>query len=634
MNKLDQERGRICLQCGGGNRAAARFCSKCGNPFTQHTQTLEEPATAESASESKPDQRSVSSQRPIDKTTSIFSQATLFAASHQISYLVSSNLNLASRHINFGNRLIVIDRRIEIPLFLLILVIASMLRIIGLEESPPGFVQDEVLFGLEALRIASGDFIGKWTIAALGNPSGHVHWLAIFMWLNGGEGDITVARLSSAIPSIGFVIVAYFLIRRLFGVPIALSSVALLAFSFFLLAQSRVTISEIHSIFMLLLSMLLLLISTERRNWILGAIAGLVLGLGVWVFKGYMAYYAPVLVIIALIVVVNRMWRRWELLAFLVMSLVAAYPILQIYWETGYLISNLRDQYEVDVGWMSLNPFQYISRTVEIILMVHNPIFENWSFGMPDIPLIDGIFFGIFRIFFWIGLAVSILSLKERRYQLLFLGWLIAAIPAILVPGGESRRYLLGIVFLLIFVSIGLHTVIALMVKYAWFNLRQVAWTKSWKLYYVTWFAVLTTAVMIGIFAVGERNRYHSWETSGNLRFAYAVGFIEMAKYLKSLEGDLEIRFYSARWSLYYEPREFLAPDAHGINGSEEFGGDGTIRSGGPIKDDTVFILADKYTSLVGELERTFPRGTVKYHFHRAPYQNDLAFVSYAVSPP
>lgn len=633
MNKLDQERGRICLQCGGGNRAAARFCGKCGNPFTQHTQTHEEPPTAESASESKPDQRSVSQPRSIDKTTSIFSPVGLLAVSRQISHLVSSNLNLASRHISFGNRLIVIDRWIEIPLFLLILVIASMLRIIGLEESPPGFTQDETLYGLEALRIASGDFIGRWTTAALGNPSGHVHWLALFMWLNGGEGDISVARLSTAIPSIGFVIVAYFLIRRLFGVPIALSSAALLAFSFLLLAQSRVTLSGIHTIFMLSLSMLLLLISVERRNWILGGIAGLVLGLGVFVFKAYMAYYVPVLVITALIVVANRMWRRWELVAFLVVSLVAAYPILQLYWETGYLLSNAQDQYKADVGWMLLNPLQHISRTVEVILMVHNPISEE-HFGMPDIPLIDGIFFGIFRVFFWIGLAVSILSLKERRYQLLLLGWLIGAIPAIVLIGGESRKYLLGIAFLLIFVSIGLHTVIALITKYVWFNLRQVAWTKRWKLYFITWFAVLTTAAMIGIFAVGERNRYHNWETSDELRFTFAVGFIEMAKYLKSLEGDPEIRFYSARWRLWYEPREFLAPDAHGIDGSEEFGGDGTIHSGGPIKDDTVFILLDKYMSLVGELERTFPRGTVKYHFHRAPFENDLNFVSYAVPPP
>lgn len=633
MNKIDQERGLTCLQCGGANRATARFCGKCGNPFTQHAQTLEETPNAEPASESKPNQRSVSSRRPTGKTTSMFPWVAILTALHQIPSLVSSNWNLASRHISFGNRLIVIDRWIEIPFFLLILVIASMLRIIGLEESPPGFVQDEVLYGLEALRIASGDFIGKWTIAALGNPSGHVHWLALFIWLNGGEGDITVARLSTAIPSIGLVVLAYFLIRRLFGVPIALSSATLFAFSFFLLAQSRVTLSMVHTIFMLLLSMLLLLISIERRNWILGAIAGLVLGLGVFVFKAYIAYYVPVLVITALILVVNRMWRRWELVTFLVVSLVAAYPILQLYWETGYLFSNLRDQYEVDAGWMWFNPLQYISRTVEIILMVHNPISEVF-FGMLEIPLLDGIFFGIFRIFFWIGLAVSILSLKERRYQLLFLGWLIAATPAILIPEGESRRYLLGIVFILIFVSIGLHTVIALIAKYAWFNMRQVAWKKRWKLYFVTWFAVLITAVMIGIFAIGERNRYHNWETSGKLRFEFAVGFINMAKYLKSLEGDPEIRFYSPRWGLYYDPKVFLAPDAHGINGSEEFGGDGTIHAGGPIKGDTVFILADKYISLVDELKMDLPGGILRYHFHRKPFENELDFVSYAVSPP
>lgn len=630
-----------CANCGIPRpHPEDRFCDQCGNPFDQddqpHSRTStknidEEDSDKEDGRSSETETTQSVASVPIQSRIASWSSNTdTLAPLRPLASQIADSFNTTARYLALGDRLIVINFRVEILLLLLILAVTSWLRIAGLGESPPGLLGDEAVYGLEGLRIAAGEFIGKWTGVALGNPSGHVYWIALFFWLSGGEGygDIALLRLTSAIPSIGCSILFYLLVRRFLGVPIALYSLAFFAFSFYIIVQSRLTLSMIHSVFMVLLAMLLLVIATERKNWIIGGAAGLVFGLGIFTFKGYLIFFLAMWGLVALIFVAGRMWRRWELITFLAVSVISAYPILDYYWETNYLRNNLQT-YGVDLYQGYPNPLRYIPIAWDLLLFSFQPISNQQLGGDGVIP--RSILSGVFPIFFLLGMAIAILSLKKRSYQLFFLAWIVAAAPAVLLSGGESRRYLMGFYFVIIVASIGLHNVISFVVASMWLNMREISWPNKWKRYVLTSGAVLAVAILVGIFAIGERSRYGDWEGSGEVKFHYNVDLVNAASYIKSLGGEHHVRFYSGRWFWGYGPMRFMAPEFEGIDGSEEFGGDGTV--GGPVERDTVFILFDRYMSLVPELRDRFPNGQLREHFHQPPFSNGISFITYVVSP-
>ena len=632
-----------CAKCGTPRQYPKdRFCDQCGNPFDQDDQPSshtpeknvdEEDSDKEDGRSSETETTQSIASVPIQsRIASWISNTDTIAPLRPLASQITYSFNTTARYIAFGDRLIVINFRVEILLLLLILAVTSWLRIVGLGDSPPGLLLDEANYGLEGLRIAAGEFIGKWTGIALGNPSGHVHWIALFFWLSGGEGygDVALLRLASAIPSIGCSILFYLLVRRFLGVPIALYSLAFFAFSFYIIVQSRLAFPMVHSVFMLLLAMLLLAIATERKNWVIGGAAGLAFGLGIFTFKAYLMFFLAMWGLVALIFVAGRMWKRRELITFLAVSIISAYPILDFYRGTDYLSTNLQSYYGVDIRSDLSNVFQYIPIAWKLFTFSYSPLTEYGS--GPEGALLVSILSGVFSVFFLLGMAVSVLSLKKQSYQLVFIGWIVAALPALLIPGGEARRYLMGFFFVLLIVAIGLHAVISFIVASTWFNVRNKrSWTKKWKRYALTSGAMLTVAILVGIFAIGERDRYGDWEGSEELSFHGNIELVEAIKFVQELKGAPDVRFYSSRWFWDFPPRLFLAPDIHGVNGSSEFGGDGTI--GGPVERDTVFILLDRYMSLVPELRDRFPNGQLQEHSWRSPTGNPKSFITYVVSP-
>ena len=633
-----------CANCGMPRpHPEDRFCDQCGNPFDQDDQPPSHPPekNVDEKDLDKEDARSsetattqsVASVPIQSRITSWLSDIDILAPPRALASQVASSFNTTARYISLGDRLIVINYRVEILLLLLILAIASWLRITNLGESPPGIMENEVNYGLEALRIAGGDLIGKWSGVASGTPSGHVHWLALFFWLNGGDANIVLLRIASAIPSIGTVLIGYLLVRRFFDLPTALISATMFSFSFFLVVQSRLGLPMVLSVFMLMLSMQLLIMATDRRNWIIGTIAGLIFGIGIFSFKEYMLYFFIIWSIVALVMLFKRMWLRWEIVAFLIASLVAAYPILQIYLGSSYLTDTLRYQYEFDFASALSDPLRYVSNGWRMFQFSYNTLSE-YHIATDGVRL-TGILSGIFRIIFWIGFLTVILSLKKRPYRLLLIAWLIAAIPTLLVQGSESSRYLVGFFFVLTIGAIGIRTVIAPVAVYVRLNIREIPLGKKWKQYAITSIAISLAALSVSFFASHERDRYNDWEHVGGVLYYFHTDFIRSIRFLSNFESPPDIRFYSARhgWN-HSGVRLILAPDLDGIDGKEELvRGDETPTYGGTIERETVYILMDDYFSLLNQIIETHPGGDVQEHFLPAPNDKATAFVSYTVSP-
>ena len=482
---------------------------------------------------------------------------------------------------------------------------AAFLRAWDLQGAPDGIHGDETEMAMEALRSIRGESIGIWTGVTLGHPAGYAHWMALIFRIGGA--DVTTMRLASAIPGIAIVPVGYLLVRSLFPFRVAILSAAMIAISVWFIIQSRIAFGGIVGVFVALAAMWLIVAAVQtRRTWVAVA-AGIVLGLGLYVFKTYLLYFTGIWGLIVVSMLVNPGLRRgphlWVCLA---VSLVVGAPMLLFYATSGYVGQNLNDLYQVSLSsastWLKIPGF-----VVDAVLLVHLPIEGGSTDGPPSIAILPV----VAALFFWAGLAVCFLFVKERRYQLLLAAWLIGMAPILLVPGAESRRYLLGIFFVVVISSVGVDAVLGLTVARIRKELRKRGiGAPSVRRMAATAGAVLA-AIFLAIFAVPNLGEASRWGSSDSVRWFFNYEYNHALQFIREQETDRTVRFYSLRQPFENSLRRFVLPDTRGIDGVEEYNREGGLPRPSDLTEDTVFLLMDEFLTLADPLEAQYP-GAVK----------------------
>ncbi len=129
-----------------------------------------------------------------------------------------------------------LSRRLEIALFVAILLVAAALRLAALDAVPPGLTHDEAGHGHDAISILNGARPIYLTVGYGREP--------LYDYLNAaamsvfGPSALTM-RLTSAFAGILLIPIVYRLVRRWFDAPAALFTASLLAVSFWPIAVSR-----------------------------------------------------------------------------------------------------------------------------------------------------------------------------------------------------------------------------------------------------------------------------------------------------------------------------------------------------------------------------------------------------------
>ena len=518
---------------------------------------------------------------------------------------------------------------VEAALLSLLTLVGLLIRVWDIGTLPPAPTGDESAVALETIRILNGEWIGIWSGAALGNPSGHMYWVAPFFWLGGPT--LTALRLASALPGVMLIPICYLMVRMLFPFKVALVAAGLLTFFSWFVIVYRIGIPVTLSIFVAALSLCLVIYAARSsRPWV-AIIAGLVLGAGLYVFKGYVIYLFAIWAAALFVALVHPGLRRqWTVYLFLGASLMAGAVMIEFYLTTDYLTNNLQSQYQVS-GTDLLSLFRHLGRMLDVLMYVHVPP-EAGGFGFDGIipkPLLHP----VVAIFFWIGLLITLLFINRISFQLLLLGWLIGMAPAILVPGGETRRYLFGVFFVLVITAIGYTSILNLVIN-RWLNRRDrssfkfLGVKRQWIGYFL---AAIATLVLISSFAVQQLSAFNEWTGGQETEFQFAPEIAAAAQYMGTLEEGQTVRFYSVRWSVDYETVRWFAPLVQGIDGSEEFGGDGTIFSGGAVEQPTVFMLLGGYLHLLDDLRATYPDG--QEHLETDADGQPL-FIAYTIDTP
>ena len=492
---------------------------------------------------------------------------------------------------------LVVPRTVEVSAVVLLTLIAVFLRAWGLPGAPVGIHGDETELALEALRSIRGESIGIWTGVTLGHPAGYAHWMGLIFRIAGA--DVTTMRLASAIPGIAIVPVGYLLIRSLFPFRVAILTAGMVTFSVWFIIQSRIAFGGITAVFMALLAMWLLVAAMQsRRTWVAVA-AGIALGLGLYTFKTFLLYYLGIWGFVLLSLALNRELRqRPQLWVFLGVSLVVGAPMLLFYATSGYVGQNLADLYQVSLGAPS-TWLQIPGLALDAVLLVHLPIEGGSTDGPPSITILPV----VAALFFWVGLGVCLLQIRERRYQLLLAAWLIGMTPVLFVPGAESRRYLLGIFFVLVLASVGADAVLNLLSHRVKQHLRQTVTMRIDARKVVPALAGGLAAVFLVLFAIPNLREFGTWGDSGSVRWFFNYEYHESLKFVDDLELEIPVLYYSARQSFDGSLRRFLLPGERGSDGAEEHGGSGELPPAEEITEVTLLVLLDRYLPLAEQVE-------------------------------
>jgi 4-amino-4-deoxy-L-arabinose transferase-like glycosyltransferase len=492
----------------------------------------------------------------------------------------------------------------------LLTAIALAVRLYQLSDIPPGFHGDEAAFGLEAKRVASGDWLGIWTPVTLGHATGHIYWTALLFKL--GEPSIFTVRLAMVLLGALTVPVAYLLFRLLFSRPVALLAATLIAFSSWHLVYSRAGWTIVPAVFLLLLSMYLFFLGLDRKRLLWFLLGGIFLGFGFYTHKNFPVYYAAVWTLLLPRVYFSANLReRTGSWLFLLFSLLAAIPFLSFFLQNrDMFIDRLEIEsffnrvpyIDADSLWEKIKTVS--ERVKDVLLYVHSPVPRDFVDGTGGRPLIDR----ASESFFWLGFLVVLLRIRQLPYQFVLIGLLAGAVPSIIAVTGEERRLLAAMPFVMLCVALGLDASLRVLWRLAHVIKEFTELTPRLRQVLGQGAAVMGLAGFLAFFSFGNTT-YHfkDWASQSVVKWVYVNDFVQAIDYLKGLDPETYVYFYSQRWSYNYETRQFLLPDMRGEDRSQEFGSGVSLgrRHDGPV----VYVLVRDYARLLPEIQLRYPNG-------------------------
>ena len=500
----------------------------------------------------------------------------------------------------------VLRHRLELLVVAVVTGISALLRIYRLADIPAGLTGDEALTGIDALRVLEEGWIGPYVGSALGQPTGPLYFTGLVFKVS--HASLFTLRLSMSLLGVATVPAAYVLFRLGFGRWVALVAMVALAFSYWHLHYSRIAFMLISMPLVTTLTAVALLSalrSARRWPWV---VAGLLLGVGVYSYNGYVVFLAAVAAFLAVVLLLSRLeWRR-HLTSFALMGAAAvliALPMIRLalfspefYFQHHRLTSLLKAP-----GFSSAETvgerIDYLAGRAwdaATLLYTHSEI--DFSDAMGERGALDP----FLALLAYAGLVIALVRWRNPPHLLLAIV-VIFGLGSVILGGetwGELRRSLVTVPFVY-----GLAGVAAIEIVRAG---RRVFGRFGHRL------AAAGAAVVV-VAAIS----WNGWYYFGELAQQEYVDWVFVSDLVAGLDaahvfGDPgRIYFYAPRWGYDYETRLFLYPDSPGIDRSREFGEFSLDRlDAGPV----TYLLFPPYASEVEALREMFPDGLAVEEFN------------------
>jgi 4-amino-4-deoxy-L-arabinose transferase-like glycosyltransferase len=431
-----------------------------------------------------------------------------------------------------------VPRKIEAVLLIAIVLIAIIFRFAAFNQVPPGLHYDEAIDAKLAQEIHSGAwpiyFEEGWGREPL------YHYLVAFT-LNVISDPTSALRVVSGILGLMQLLVAYFLFRKLFGIPTALIGAAWIAVLFWTVSTSRaglrnITLTTLATLTALAFWQML----QEARRRLQGGRAvpvascllpGILLGLTLYTYQP-----SRVVPLIYLIFVAYLFWRERELiktnwkglvLFFGVAAIVVA-PLF-VYLAAHPGAETARAFQTEPIRALFAGNFAPVSETALATLKM----FTVDGGGDPQILYnLTGrpVFIGLGSLLFVIGLVVSTIRFKRPAYAFILIWLAVALLPNLLTaPAPFFYR------------AIATQTPVAVMPAIATVTLG--AWltaglARGGRKSAAT--VGLVATISVALLSLGQtafttwHDYFDVWGTNKDVRFQYSAAYAEIAAALKS----------------------------------------------------------------------------------------------------
>lgn len=489
--------------------------------------------------------------------------------------------------------------RIELAIVASTTVAGAVLRIVLLPEIPPGLHGDEGVVGMDARRVVNEGWIGPYLPGALGYPGGPVYFAAPVVWILGDS--IFSIRLAMGLLGIISIPAAYLAFRVMFDRTIAVFGALLLALSLWHLHFSRLGFPVISWPLMELVTLFFFFLALKTGRWLHFALAGLALGAGVYTYNGFPVFALP-LGLAALWAALLR-FRGRALLRYggqiVLMVLVAAFaaiPMIQYAIEpgNGYLGRNRGVTVFDTEDWKARDFGEKVDfvfdRTRDFYLSAFWRGNPDGADGAGDEAMVDRLSLPL------MALGALILLWRWRQPAAVLALLIVVLIPfgSILTINGLFRRSLGAVPFyaLLAAAPLGL----------LWDQARAL--TLPWR--NVTYAALGLVVAVIGYlnlsFYFGE------FQDTPIAQFTFGPELTDASLLLNELPENTYVYFYSVRWSIGYETRQYIAPDVAGEDRSREFGQFSLAPDrAGPV----LYLFLPGYLEQADVVQQRYPGGTL-----------------------
>jgi Dolichyl-phosphate-mannose-protein mannosyltransferase len=508
---------------------------------------------------------------------------------------------------------------VEIGALFALVAVAAILRLVDLTTLPTGFHGDEAIAGMEAQRVLDTGNIGPYSPSALGQPAGPLYGLAAFVWAFGHS--IFAVRLFSAVVGILAVPALYLVVRRSFDVPTALVAAGFLAVAGWNIHFSRIgyPVAAWPLAVILASGALAEAVRGGRMRWWLAA--GALWSGGLYVYNAHLILMVIVAVFLLCYLVVHRYAPLRKDLAALALfalgAIVVAWPMVSYARDerNGYFNHFDNQSLTRTVEWKALTT---PAERVEFLVGRYRDAWTTLTFE-PRFDAVDAS--GATEVIPPAALLLALFgagvaSLRRRRALLgiAIVVILLTPLTATLTQGGLARRSFAMSPFISLLCALGVvESVRACRELGAWPKRAGASLAGAFV-------AIAVYQNVHGYFGTFRDNQDRHW--------AFATEFEAALSYVQAGPEDTYVYFFSERWPLNYEVRQFLAPGLQGEDRSNEHAQFDlrTDRKHG----DLVFILMGRYMRSLDEIQQWYPGGEVT----RGGQWRSGGFVAYRVAAP
>jgi 4-amino-4-deoxy-L-arabinose transferase-like glycosyltransferase len=481
-------------------------------------------------------------------------------------------------------------------LLIIILVIASALRLWNLGVVPPSPDWDEAALGYNAYSImqTGRDEYGKFmpfVLQSFDDYKPAIYMYTIIPFIPFFGVDIVSVRLPSAIFGILTVLATYFLIKELFKrKDIALLTTLLLAISPWHIQFSRIAFETNMGLALNVFSILFFL-KGLKNPWLL-TLAAFCMGLNVSVYQSERAF-TPLLAITLVIIFWKKLFSlpKKYLLASCLVGILVALPLatyiatnsnalarlkgvsifseqtkIKLETEKRYLDDKTQDN---ALGVLFHNKWVGYAREITSGYLSHYDF--NWLFLRGDLPRHHAPFMGLLYLwelpFLLVGIYCLVFFKFPLKTKLLIFAWFfLAPIPAAITNGvPHAVRTLNFLPTFQIFIAIGLITIFLTVNKY--------------KKYYLKYLLYCAFSVFVLLNISYYLNQYFvqlNYFTSYDWQFGYKQAVGEVAKvqdkYTKIVVSDMAPMDQSYIFFLFYlkyPPKQYQTEE-NGTGGFRE----------------------------------------------------------------